>query len=70
MTKKRQHPKPLASRTPRKTPWEDAEIVVEIKYTKAGTPLDDHLRSQQTRALLELLEASQDGPAEPEVDSS
>ncbi len=35
--------------------WDDAEIVVNIEYTKPGTALDDHLRKEQTRALLDLL---------------
>jgi hypothetical protein len=62
MTKKqrqggaRRHP----HRTIRKTDWEDAEIVIDIKHTEPGTPLDDQLRRQQTRALLELLNACRD----------
>jgi hypothetical protein len=36
----------------RKTVWDDAEIVVDIKHTKRGTALDDLLRTQQTRVLL------------------
>jgi hypothetical protein len=39
----------------RKSVWDDAEIVIDLQYTKPGTSLDDHLRKQQTRALLDLL---------------
>ncbi len=39
----------------RKSVWDDAEIVTDIQYTKPGTALDDHLRREQTRALLDLL---------------
>ncbi len=42
-------------RAARKTDWDDAEIVVDIQYTTPGTPLDDRLRIEQTRVLLELL---------------
>jgi hypothetical protein len=42
-------------RRTRKSVWDDAEIVVNIEYTKPGTALDDHLRKEQTRALLDLL---------------
>lgn len=42
-------------RRARKSVWDDAEIVVNIEYTKPGTPLDDYLRKEQTRALLDLL---------------
>jgi hypothetical protein len=44
-------------RAARKTVWDDAEIVVDIKYTEPGTPLDERLRAEQTRALLDLLSA-------------
>jgi hypothetical protein len=49
-------------RTPRRqstrqADWDDAEIVINIEHTTPGTPLDDHLRKEQTRALLELLAA-------------
>lgn len=44
-------------RGPRRTDWDDAKIVVNIEHTKPGTPLDDYLRKEQTRALLELLAA-------------
>jgi hypothetical protein len=47
----RTHPR----RAARKTDWDDAEIVVDIQYTTPGTPLDDRLRIEQTRVLLELL---------------
>jgi hypothetical protein len=30
-------------------------MVVSVKYTKLGTPLDEQLRREQTRALLDLL---------------
>ncbi len=33
----------------------DQLIIVNIEYTKPGTALDDHLRKEQTRALLDLL---------------
>lgn len=42
-------------RRTRKSVWDDAEIVVNIEYTKPGTALDDYLRKEQTRALLDLL---------------
>lgn len=42
-------------RRARRSVWDDAEIVVNIEYTKPGTALDDHLRKEQTRALLDLL---------------
>ena len=42
-------------RRARKSVWDDAEIVIDLQYTKPGTSLDDHLRKQQTRALLDLL---------------
>lgn len=46
------------------------EIVVNIEHTKPGTALDDHLRKEQTRALLELLadyvqKLDKSGDAEP-----
>ena len=56
--------------SPRKTVWDDAEIVVSIGYTKPGTALDDHLRKEQTRAVLALLadytqKLDNNGEAEP-----
>jgi hypothetical protein len=42
-------------RPARKSVWDDAEIVIDIEYTRPGTALDDHLRKEQTRALLDLL---------------
>ncbi len=36
-------------------PLDGAPIVVSIEHTKPGSPLDDHLRREQTRALLDLL---------------
>jgi hypothetical protein len=44
-------------RAARKTDWDDAQITVDIKYTEPGTALDDRLRIEQTRVLLELLSA-------------
>jgi hypothetical protein len=61
VTKKPGHQKegrddnPVSPRRTRKTVWEDAEIVIDIQYTKPGTALDDHLRKEQTRAVLDLL---------------
>jgi hypothetical protein len=60
MTEKPEHedrggyPRPCPRRA-RKSVWDDAEIVIDIQYTKPGTALDDHLRKEQTRALLDLL---------------
>ena len=34
---------------------DEAQIVVSVKYTKPGSPLDEYLRREQTRALLDLL---------------
>lgn len=42
-------------RRTRKTVWDDAKIVVDIQYTQPGTALDEHLRKEQTRAVLDLL---------------
>ena len=42
-------------RRTRKSVWDDAEVVVSIEYSKPGTALDDHLRKEQTQAVLELL---------------
>jgi hypothetical protein len=39
----------------RKSVWDDAEVVINVEHTKPDTPLDDHLRKEQTRALLDLL---------------
>ncbi|HWY18719.1 MAG TPA: hypothetical protein VNY27_08415 [Solirubrobacteraceae bacterium] len=58
MTKKperRRDTRDARPRRIRKDVWDDAEIVVNIGYTKPGTALDDHLRKEQTRALLDLL---------------
>lgn len=46
---------PASPRRTRKTVWDDADIVIDIQYTKPGTALDDHLRKEQTRAVLDLL---------------
>jgi hypothetical protein len=40
---------------PARARGDDAEIVIDIEYTTPGTALDDHLRKEQTRALLNLL---------------
>jgi hypothetical protein len=42
-------------RRARRSVRDDAEIIVNIEYTKPGTALDDHLRKEQTRAPLDLL---------------
>lgn len=42
-------------RRTRKSVWDDAKVVVNIEYTKPGTALDDYLRREQARALLDLL---------------
>jgi hypothetical protein len=36
-------------------PLDGAPIVVSVEYTTPGSPLDEHLRREQTRALLNLL---------------
>jgi hypothetical protein len=36
-------------------PLDGAPIVVSVEYTTPGSPLDEHLRREQTRALLDLL---------------
>jgi len=40
---------------PASDPLDGAPMVVSVKYTKLGTPLDEQLRREQTRALLDLL---------------
>lgn len=52
--RRRDTPRARPRRT-RKSVWDDAEIVVNIEYTKPRTALDDQLRKEQTRALLDLL---------------
>jgi hypothetical protein len=47
-------------RAVRKTDWDDAEIVIDIKHTMPGAALDNLLRTRQTRVLLELLSASRE----------
>jgi hypothetical protein len=42
-------------RRTRKSVWDDAEIVIDIQYTKPDTALDDYLRKEQTQAVLDLL---------------
>ncbi len=42
-------------RRTRKPVWDEAEIAVNIEYTESGTALYDHLRKEQTRAVLNLL---------------
>lgn len=56
------HPQKRASRARRpkrspapRDPLDGAPIVVSIEHTKPGSPLDEHLRREQTRALLDLL---------------
>jgi hypothetical protein len=46
---------PTRPRRTRKSVWDDAEVVVNVEYTKPGTALDDHLRKEQTQAVLDLL---------------
>jgi hypothetical protein len=53
--KQKQGDSRTSPRRTRKSVWDDAEVVVSIEYTKPGTALDDHLRKEQTRAVLELL---------------
>jgi hypothetical protein len=72
VTRKSGHQKkdPVSPQCTRKTVWNDAEIVVNIEYTKPGTALDDHLCKEQTRALLDLLadymqKLHKNGDAEP-----
>lgn len=36
-------------------PLDGAPVVVSIRHTKPGSPLDEHLRREQIRALLDLL---------------
>ena len=57
MTKKPEHQDddPASPRRTRRTVWNDAEIAIDIQYTKPGTALDDYLRKEQTRAFLDLL---------------
>lgn len=57
-------------RRTRESIWDDAEIVVNIEYTKPGTALDDYLRREQTRALPDLLadyvqKLDKEGSSEP-----
>jgi hypothetical protein len=46
---------PSKSARLKKSVWDDAEVVINVERTKPGTPLDDYLRKEQTRALLDLL---------------
>jgi hypothetical protein len=34
---------------------DEAPVVVTVEHTKPGSPLDEHLRREQTRVLLDLL---------------
>jgi hypothetical protein len=59
-----------AKRRTRQADWDDAEIVINIECTKPGTALDDYLRKEQTRAVLDLLadykqKLDKNGDAEP-----
>jgi hypothetical protein len=52
-TKRRQR---RASRQPAQAdPLDGAPVVVSIRHTKPGSPLDEHLRREQIQALLDLL---------------
>ena len=53
--KQRQAESHVSPRRARKSVWDDAEIVVDIEYTKPGTALDGLLHKEQTRAVLDLL---------------
>jgi hypothetical protein len=61
MTKRPEHQKGerdnshARPRRVRQNAWDDAEIVIDIQHTQPGTALDDHLRKEQTRAVLDLL---------------
>lgn len=52
--RRRSRSDPSRSPAPR-DPLDGAPIVVSIEHTKPGSPLDEHLRREQTRALLDLL---------------
>ena len=52
---KKPHHQENGPKTLRTTVWDDAEIVIDIQHTEPGTALDDHLRKEQTRAVLDLL---------------
>jgi hypothetical protein len=63
-TKRSQHqdpsPDPAGTNTHRIVAdigWGPTEVVFHIETTAPGTPLDDRLRIEQTRVLLELLSA-------------
>lgn len=50
--------------------WDDAEIIIDIQHTEPGTALADHLRKEQTRAVLDLLadykrKLDENGDAQP-----
>src|ERR1700734_2755239 len=53
------HTAPRGSRAKRRPtsvdPLDGAPVVVSIRHTKPGSPLDEHLRREQTQALLDLL---------------
>ena len=42
-------------RASQRTDWDDAQIVIDVQYTKPGTALDDYLRKEQAQAVLDLL---------------
>jgi hypothetical protein len=54
-----EHPERRQRRAKRKPapadPLDGAPVVVSIRHTKPGSPLDEHLRREQIRALLDLL---------------
>ncbi|MGH2912464.1 MAG: hypothetical protein ACRDJ3_08310 [Solirubrobacteraceae bacterium] len=52
---KKPHHQENGPKTIRTSVWDDAEIIIDIQYTKPGTALDDHLRKEQTQAVLDLL---------------
>ena len=52
---KQRQDEPRSRRRARKSVWDDADIVINIEHTEPGTALDDHLRKEQTRAVLDLL---------------
>jgi hypothetical protein len=42
---------------PRQGPIEDLEVVYEVEFTEPGSALDEQLRREQTKAVLDLLTA-------------
>lgn len=76
MTKRQHQAGPAKTpRSARQADWDDAEIVIDIQHTKPGTTLDDHLRKEQTRAVLDLLadykrKLDKNGDAQPQADKA